>query len=76
MAGALYYSVNFGDSQAATTTDKPVNMNDFVHVRVKSGFVYYKTLFKVSHSVATVVRKYNCTYIRSYFGTYTSSLYS
>ena len=48
MANTLYHAVNIGDPPAMTTD----GLNDSIcsHVIVKSGFVYYKTLFKVSYT--------------------------
>ena len=50
MANTLYHSFNFsrsGSPEAKIPADK---LNDSIvsHVIVKTGFVYYKTLFKVS----------------------------
>ena len=68
MANTLYHAVNISDSPAVTT-DK---LNDSIcsHVIVKSGFVYYKTLFKVSLAIQYyyIRELYHSSqpYIRSY----------
>ena len=69
MANTLYHAVSIGDPLAMQTID---NLNDSIskHVIVKSGFVYYKTGFKVSllHEVAIAIklsqlRTYSYTYV-------------
>ena len=49
MANTLYHSFNVsGSPEAEIPTDQTLNDSLVSHVIVKTGFVYYKTIFKVS----------------------------